>query len=112
MQQCFLEHASEHLCQLGQSPPCPLQCEWAQVSEAAQPKLQLFLLNNQGMSHESGAWFLLFLVVICCEMHEVDCDGYCLFELCKLLVPLLKGLPQGSAPPLGDLGVSATNVRQ
>lgn len=34
---CCLWRYTEHLCQLGQSPPCPLQCERAQVSEAAQP---------------------------------------------------------------------------
>lgn len=37
-------------------------------------------------------------------MHEVDCDSCCLFELCKSLVLLLKGLSEGSVPPLGDLG--------
>lgn len=64
------------------------------------------------MSHESGESFLLFLVVTCFGMHKVDCDDQCLFELHKSLVLLPKGLPQGSVPHLGDLGVSAANVRQ
>lgn len=53
-------------------------------------------------------YFCFFSAVMCCRTHEVDCDGHCLFELHRSLVPLFEGLPQGSVPPWGHGGVSAS----